>query len=29
MLRPINSPVMQMWSRVTPMNAIHEKRFIV
>jgi len=29
MLRPINFPVMQMWSRVTPMNAIHEKRFIV
>jgi hypothetical protein len=29
MLRPINSPVMEMWSRVTPMNAIHEKRFIV
>jgi hypothetical protein len=28
MLRPINSPVMQMWSRVTPMNATYEKRFI-
>ena len=29
MLRPNNYPVMQMWRRVTPMNATYEKRFIV